>query len=59
MTKKEIASEMAECLRVYLYTPGLVAEIYDGKHSRSGFTEKHFNESAATMVVVMEEAQAE
>lgn len=59
MTKKEIASEMAECLRMYLYTPGLVAEIYDGKHSKSGFTEKHFNDAAALMVNVMEEAQAE
>lgn len=55
--KKEIVARMAECLKLYLYTPNLVSEIFDGKHNKSGYTEKHFNESAALMVQVMEDAR--
>lgn len=62
MTKKETASAMAECLRIYLYTPGLVSEVYDGRPRKTGhgrWDEKTFNDTAALMVNVMEDAAKE
>ena len=62
MTRKEISSAMAECLRIYLYTPGLVNEIFDGRPRKTcagRWDEKTFNDTAATMVRCMEESNAE
>lgn len=62
MTKKDISSAMAECLRIYLYTPGLVNEVYDGRPRATGnktWNEATFNDTAALMVQCMEESNAE
>lgn len=62
MTKKDISTSMKECLRIYLYTPGLVSEVYDGRPRKTGngrWDEKTFNDTAALMVQLMEDAAKE